>query len=102
VKPKQHSGLFLRGRSCLVGTSSRVARWFIFKPKIPIRVHFGGPLNGKCFIFYVHLEYFMAIWYNLWQSGIVCGHFPILACLDRGKSGNPDELMRAKNWLSHV
>jgi hypothetical protein len=26
----------------------RVARWFVFKPKIPIRVNFGGPLNGKC------------------------------------------------------
>jgi hypothetical protein len=24
-------------------------------------------------IFYDHLEYFMAIWYNLWPSGIVCG-----------------------------
>jgi hypothetical protein len=32
-------------------------------------------------IFYDHLEYFMAIWYNLWPFGIVCGHllnfFPI-------------------------
>jgi hypothetical protein len=26
---------------------SRVARWFIFKPKIPIWVNFGGPWNGK-------------------------------------------------------
>jgi hypothetical protein len=25
-----------------------VARWFIFKPEIPIRVKFGGPWNGKC------------------------------------------------------
>jgi hypothetical protein len=25
-------------------------------------------------IFYDHLEYYMAIWYNLWASGIVCGH----------------------------
>jgi hypothetical protein len=24
--------------------------------------------------FYDHLEYFMAIWYNLWPFGIVCGH----------------------------
>jgi hypothetical protein len=24
--------------------------------------------------FYDCLEYFMAIWYNLWQLGIVCGH----------------------------
>jgi outer membrane murein-binding lipoprotein Lpp len=25
-------------------------------------------------IFYDHLEYFMAVWYNLWPVGIVCGH----------------------------
>jgi hypothetical protein len=25
-------------------------------------------------IFYDHLEYFMATWYNLWPFGIVCGH----------------------------
>jgi hypothetical protein len=25
-------------------------------------------------IFYDHLEYFTAIWYNLWPFGIVCGH----------------------------
>jgi hypothetical protein len=26
---------------------TRVARWYIFKQKIPIWVNFGGPLNGK-------------------------------------------------------
>jgi hypothetical protein len=35
----------------------------------------------------------MAIWYNLWLFGIVCGHllyiFPNLECLDQEKSGNP-------------
>jgi hypothetical protein len=25
----------------------RVARWFLFKPKIPIWVNFGGPKIGK-------------------------------------------------------
>jgi hypothetical protein len=45
-------------------------------------------------IFYDHFEYFMAIWYNLWPFGIVCGHllhifFPNLECLDQEKSGNP-------------
>jgi hypothetical protein len=25
-------------------------------------------------IFYDHLEYFTAIWYNLWPIGVVCGH----------------------------
>jgi hypothetical protein len=44
------------------GFECRVARWFIFKPKIPIWVNFGGPWNGKCWyilgpygIFYSHL-----------------------------------------------
>jgi hypothetical protein len=27
---------------------NRVARWFVFKPKNPILVNFGGPWNGKC------------------------------------------------------
>jgi hypothetical protein len=26
---------------------SRVASWYILKPKIPIWVNFGGPWNGK-------------------------------------------------------
>jgi hypothetical protein len=39
----------------------KVARWFVFKPKIPIWENFGGPLNGKC-------------WCILWPFGIVCGH----------------------------
>jgi hypothetical protein len=25
-------------------------------------------------IFYDHLEYFMAIWYNLWPFGKICRH----------------------------
>jgi hypothetical protein len=44
-------------------------------------------------IFYGQLVYFSAIYYNLWQFGIVCGnlvYFPNLVCLDQGKSGNPD------------
>jgi hypothetical protein len=29
---------------------------------------------GNIATFYDHLEYFMAIWYNLWQFSMVCGH----------------------------
>jgi hypothetical protein len=46
----------------------KVARWYIFKPKIPIWVNFGGLWNGKgwCIIlpfgiYYRHVVYFMAI-----------------------------------------
>jgi hypothetical protein len=30
------------------GLHGRVARWFIFKPKIPIWVYFVGPWDVKC------------------------------------------------------
>jgi hypothetical protein len=44
---------------------TRVARWFIFKPKIPIWVNFGGPyIDGKMLI------YFMAVGNILWPFGI--------------------------------
>jgi hypothetical protein len=57
-------------------TPCRVARWHIFKPKIPIWVHFGGSSKGRCWhillpfglftaicIFCGHWVYFMVIWY---------------------------------------
>jgi Arf-GAP/GTPase/ANK repeat/PH domain-containing protein 1/3 len=42
---------------------TRVARWYIFKPKIQIWVNFEGSCNGRCWHFYVHLVYFKAILY---------------------------------------
>jgi hypothetical protein len=40
--------------------------------------HFGLILEGlrmeNVVIFYDHLEYFTAIWYNVWPFGIVCGN----------------------------
>jgi hypothetical protein len=75
----------------------RVARWFIFRPKIPIRVNFGGPWNGKG-------------WYILWPFGIYHGHlvhfwlfvnlmaichlFPRFGTLCQEKSGNPGSPIR--------
>jgi hypothetical protein len=57
---------------------------------------------GKC---YDHLEYFTAIWYNLWPFGIIYGRLeqfvviwyilPNLVCLDQEKSGNPAVLYPA-------
>jgi hypothetical protein len=76
--------------SALLGCSyiCRVARLFIFRPKIPIRVSFGGPWKGKCL-----WVYFYFIWnillpfgiHSLWSFGI----FPVLVYLDQSKSGNP-------------
>jgi hypothetical protein len=52
--------------------SIRVARGFVFNPKIPILLKFGGPRNRKCFFkLYYRSEYFMAIWYILQPLGVV-------------------------------
>jgi hypothetical protein len=45
----------------------RVARWYIFKQKIPIWAYIGGPWNGKCWYFY-------GIWNNESPFGTFCGH----------------------------
>jgi hypothetical protein len=50
-------------------------------------------------LFYDHLEYFMAIWYNFWPLGIVCGqllYFSNLECLGQEKSGNPAHYRNGK------
>jgi hypothetical protein len=67
--------------SLVFGDATKVARWYIFKPKLPIWVNFGGSCNGRCLytlwpfgIFYGHLVYFTAIWSTLKPFGIFCGH----------------------------
>jgi hypothetical protein len=52
-----------------------VARWHIFKPKLPLWVNFkclamkyAGKVKG-------HFVYFPPIWYILWPFGTFCGHF---------------------------
>jgi hypothetical protein len=59
---------------------ARVARWFLFRPKIPIWVNFWGPLDWKMLIaswpfgiFYRHLRYFTTIWYILCSFGTFFG-----------------------------
>jgi hypothetical protein len=51
--------------------TNRVARWYIFKPKIPIWVNFEMRDVGK---YYVRLVNFTAISHIL---GTFCGHFGI-------------------------
>jgi hypothetical protein len=46
---------------CTKKNLATLARWYIFKPKIPIWVNFGKPKNGKG-------------WYILWPFGILFGH----------------------------
>jgi hypothetical protein len=60
----------------------RVARWFVFKPKMPNWENFSEPQIGKCWnilwpfgIFYGFLGYFVTIWYILCSFGTF---FPVL------------------------
>jgi hypothetical protein len=53
IKDFQPFLFFVRGAAGfrLIGEErckSRVARGFLFRPKLPIWVYFGGPWNGKC------------------------------------------------------
>jgi hypothetical protein len=48
---------------------NRVAGWYVFIPKIPILVHFGGTWNGKRWY-----TYFMAVWDILRYFGIIYVH----------------------------
>jgi hypothetical protein len=57
---------------------TRVARWFVFKSKIPILVRFGGSWIRKCCYILWPFGIFMAIWYNLQPFGLVCGHLCIV------------------------
>jgi hypothetical protein len=47
---------------------SRVARWFVFKPKIQIWVNFRGSCTGRCWV------YFMETWAILRSFAIFYGH----------------------------
>jgi hypothetical protein len=72
---------------------ARVARWFVFKQKLPIWANFGGALDWKMLIyfiyvcntswtfgkFYDHLEHLVLIWYIFSGFGITY----------QEKSGNP-------------
>jgi hypothetical protein len=73
--------------------SSRVARWYIFKPKIPIWVNFGGSFNGNCWhSLWTWSTDSTAIGYILWTFGIFCGnlvYFCRFGIRNAEKSGNP-------------
>jgi hypothetical protein len=76
----------------------RVARWFVFKPKIPNWLNFGGSCYGKSLyilwpfgLFYGHWKYFMAIWYI----------FPRFGILDQENSGNPCPSQKATSNKSN-
>jgi hypothetical protein len=88
-------------------SASRVARWHIFKPKIPLWVNFGGPWVGKCWyilwpfgIFYGYLGYFMTIWYILCSFGTFC---PVLVlCTNKNLATLSASHVVVAGWLVHA
>jgi hypothetical protein len=52
----------------------RDARWYIFRPKIPILAFCVRLEMENVGIFYVHLVYFTAIWIILRTFGTFCGY----------------------------
>jgi hypothetical protein len=82
-----------RQQKSIVHPRIRVARWYIFKPKILIWIDFGGSGNGRCWYILSPLVYFTAIWYILWSFGIFYNEVVYFPPLHQGKSGNT-----AKDW----
>jgi hypothetical protein len=83
---------------------ARVARWFVFKPKIPILFIFWRALDWK------KLVYFVVIWNNLqsigicilWPFGnvaIIWYIFPHFGTVCQEKSGNPARCAKEKGLL---
>jgi hypothetical protein len=72
---------------------SRVARRFVFKPKIPIWVNFEGLAIENLGIFYDHLVYFTAIgniYGHLVYFVVIWYNSPRFGILYQEKSGNPE------------
>jgi hypothetical protein len=70
----------------------RVARWFVFKPKLQIWVNFGGYCNGRCWYISWTFGLFTVFWYILLTFGIFCGnlvYFSSFGIFYQEKSGNP-------------
>jgi hypothetical protein len=76
----------------------RVARWHIFKPKIPLWVNFGGSYNGRCWCILWLFGLFSSFWYILWPFGIFLVIWyippPRFGMFCKEKSGNPGQQPR--------
>jgi hypothetical protein len=76
----QHLSPDIADPFCLAGnvtwgrSASRVARWFVFKPKILIWENFAGSCNGRCwYILWTLGPFYTAFCYILLTFGIVRG-----------------------------
>jgi hypothetical protein len=79
-------------REILLRLPTRVARWYMFKPKIPVWVNFVVPWNeNSWYILWPFEICVMAVWYILWQFGNLVAIwyiFPRFGILCKGKYGN--------------
>jgi hypothetical protein len=83
---------------------TRVARWLVFKPKMPIWVNFGGSCDGRCWyvlwpfgLFYSHLACLTGF-FGIFYGNLV--YFPRFGKLYQEKSGNPASLHSlASDWF---
>jgi hypothetical protein len=119
IRPSRSSIIYRSAVALFALVWSRGARWFVFKPKIPIWVNVGGSCYGKSWhillplgtyssrecslllyilwpleIFYGHLVNFVVIWYI----------FPRFGILDQVKSGNPGlkkATLESGSWAPH-
>jgi hypothetical protein len=106
IFPPKISFQQVRIREKAATAATRVARWYIFRPKFAIWVNFGGSCNGRCWyvlwtfgLLYGHLIYFTAIWSIIRTFDIFYGHlmyfvviwhiFPRFGISHQEKSGNP-------------
>jgi hypothetical protein len=70
---EQRSKLELKRSKHQILRTSRVARWFIFKPKIPIWVQIWRALELKMLVYFMSMllpfGIFLVSWYNVWLFG---------------------------------
>jgi hypothetical protein len=94
----------------LAAFETRVARWYIFKPKFQIWVNFGGFGNGRCCyilwtfgLFYGQIVCYMDIWYIYGKLVLL---FPFWYIVPRkiwqpcSKQGRDIDFGRTWNWVS--
>jgi hypothetical protein len=63
---------YIKPHRVAVGSEFRVARWYVFKPKIPIWLNFGRPWNGKCWHILWPFGNLVALWYIFPRLGKLC------------------------------
>jgi hypothetical protein len=84
--------------------TTRVARCFVFKPKIQLWKNFGGSCNGRCWHILLTLRPFYGLLLYFMDIRYICDnlvYFSRFGILFQEKSGNPgDDRLQKKSALS--